>query len=268
MIKAVFLDLDGTLIDCNQGRFGISEHDRRVLAQIRERGIDLFVATGRSVSLIPPSIRAAGIRGYALVNGANVWVDGREIKRHILPPETIRDITRRLEEEQVEYSLQIPGGTWMSRKRDHLLPHLKRHLLDERYLIEKPLEACLQETMKLELFVTPEKAAVCSRILEALEYVYVPLTSTMEAYAKTVSKATGAKEIMEFLGISRDEIMCFGDDVNDRELFLEAGWSVAMGNAVPELKACAKAVCGCVQEDGVTRYLESVLLNNDNGMEK
>lgn len=261
MIKAIFLDLDGTLIDCNQGRFGISEHDRRVLEQIKEKGIDLFVATGRSVSLIPPSVKAAGIRGYALVNGANVWVDGGEIGRHVLPFEKIRDITGQLEEEQVEYSLQIPGGTWMSRRRDHLLPHLKRHLLDEKFLIEKPLEDCLQETMKMELFVPPEKVVVCSRILEPLEFVHVPLTRTMEAYAKTVSKATGAKEIMDFLGIDRKEIMCFGDDVNDLELFQAAGWSVAMGNAVPELKAKASDVCGRVEEDGVTRYLEKVLLN-------
>lgn len=132
MIKAVFVDLDGTLLDCGRGQFEPSQCFRRTLDRLRKKGIDFFVATGRSAAHLPSSVRECGFRGYVLANGTSIWLDGQEISRHVLPEELMRRITGQLEEEQVEYALQIPGGTWMSRKREHLLPHFKEYLFDEK----------------------------------------------------------------------------------------------------------------------------------------
>ena len=91
----------------------------------------------------------------------------------------------------------------------------------------------------------------------------MPENNALEAYSRTVSKATGARELMDHLGIDRAETMCFGDAQNDLELFRMAGWSVAMGNACEEVRKQADDVCGCVGEDGVARYLERYFFQND-----
>jgi hydroxymethylpyrimidine pyrophosphatase-like HAD family hydrolase len=53
--------------------------------------------------------------------------------------------------------------------------------------------------------------------------------------------------------------MCFGDDYNDLELFRAAGHSVAMGNAVDDLKEIASEVTLTNDEDGVAVVLERIL---------
>ena len=78
----------------------------------------------------------------------------------------------------------------------------------------------------------------------------------MEAAPAQVTKASGARELLAFLGASMKETMCFGDAQNDLELFAGAGWAVAMENACAQVQEQAEAVCKSVKEDGVARYLE------------
>lgn len=49
--------------------------------------------------------------------------------------------------------------------------------------------------------------------------------------------------------------MAFGDAHNDMEMLQTVGFSVAMGNAVPEIKAIADYVCPPINEDGIYRGL-------------
>jgi len=256
MIRAVFMDLDGTLLDCANGKSGISARSRGVFRRLKEQGIALFVASGRSVSFIPEAVRGAGFDGYVLANGAEIWAGDHVVAAHTLDPELMRRITQDLEQEKIEYALQIPGGTWMSRKREHILPYFKEYLFDERFLTESPLAECLDRVMKLELYVFPEQYERCREILEPLDMMYTPKTHGLEAYSRNVSKGTGTAEILRHFDIGQDESMCFGDEQNDLEMFRSAGWAVAMGNACEAVKGQADDVCGCVGEDGVAAYLE------------
>ena len=47
MIKAVFLDMDGTVISHKQGK--VLESTKDAICQLRERGIKVFAATGRHI---------------------------------------------------------------------------------------------------------------------------------------------------------------------------------------------------------------------------
>ena len=58
--------------------------------------------------------------------------------------------------------------------------------------------------------------------------------------------------------------MAFGDDFNDLGMLATAGWGVAMGNAIPEIKAAANDVTATNNEDGVARYLEKLLQSQGN----
>lgn len=262
MIKAVFLDLDGTLLDCTGGKDRISDYSLKVFGKLKEAGILLFIATGRSLSFLPEFIGGAGFDGWVLANGGGVWAGGREIGRHVLDGDFVRTAAGRLEEEGIEYALQIPEGTWMSRERRNLLGHFRKYLFDERRLVGGPVSDCAEKTMKLELYVCPGKVKACREILSPLTCDWDGKTHVMEAYAKDVSKGTGAREILGYFGIAPSECMCFGDDSNDMELFETAGWSVAMSNGKNELKNISNDICESVREDGAARYLERALNSN------
>ena len=49
---------------------------------------------------------------------------------------------------------------------------------------------------------------------------------------------------------------------NDLGQFAESGYSFAMGNAAPEIKAAARFVAGTNENDGVTRAIWQYALND------
>lgn len=72
-------------------------------------------------------------------------------------------------------------------------------------------------------------------------------------------KAHAMQKVMEYLGRGHEEITVFGDSVNDLGMFKLAGTSVAVSNALDEVKAVADLVLPhSNDEDAVARYLKSI----------
>ncbi|MBT8344338.1 MAG: HAD family hydrolase [Sulfurovum sp.] len=72
-------------------------------------------------------------------------------------------------------------------------------------------------------------------------------------------KAHAMQKVMEFLGRGHEEITVFGDSVNDVGMFKLAGTSVAVSNALDEVKAVADLVLPhSNDEDAVAKYLKSI----------
>jgi len=75
------------------------------------------------------------------------------------------------------------------------------------------------------------------------------------------SKLHGIHRVAQLLKIKPHEIVGIGDGYNDFPLLLACGLKVAMGNAVPELKAIADFIAPPVEEDGVATVIEKFILN-------
>ena len=65
------------------------------------------------------------------------------------------------------------------------------------------------------------------------------------------SKARGILDVCAHFGVDATECMAFGDGLNDLEMFDLVGYSVAMGDAKPELKEKANLVTGTIEEYGI-----------------
>ena len=70
------------------------------------------------------------------------------------------------------------------------------------------------------------------------------------------SKAAALRWLLDRWGLAMEEVISFGDDVNDVEMVAEAGLGVAMANAVPEVIAVADRVTVSNEEDGVAVVVE------------
>nr|WP_241147406.1 HAD hydrolase family protein [Thomasclavelia spiroformis] len=70
---------------------------------------------------------------------------------------------------------------------------------------------------------------------------------------KTASKANAILKLKEILKC--DEIVCFGDAINDLEMFKVSNQSYAMENAVDQLKKHATAIIDSNENDGVANWL-------------
>ncbi|MGJ7910309.1 Cof-type HAD-IIB family hydrolase [Neobacillus sp. LXY-1] len=74
-----------------------------------------------------------------------------------------------------------------------------------------------------------------------------------------LNKAVGLKKAADYFGIPQERIIAFGDEDNDLEMLDFAGYGVAMGNGIDEVKSIANDVTVTNEEDGVAKYLADLL---------
>ena len=76
----------------------------------------------------------------------------------------------------------------------------------------------------------------------------------LEIMHRDANKATALKKLKKYLGCKR--VVCFGDAINDLELFEESDKCIAVENAVDEIKKKADEIIGSNNDDGVAKWLE------------
>jgi hypothetical protein len=81
----------------------------------------------------------------------------------------------------------------------------------------------------------------------------------LEFLALGTGKWAAARRLAEAEGIAPEEIAAVGDDSNDLDLVRDAGLGIAMGNAVPAVRAAADLVVASNERDGVVLAIEEVL---------
>jgi hydroxymethylpyrimidine pyrophosphatase-like HAD family hydrolase len=74
------------------------------------------------------------------------------------------------------------------------------------------------------------------------------------------SKWRALSRLIDMEGLTAAQVICIGDEVNDLEMITHAGLGVAMGNAIPAIKAVAEYVTRTNEEDGVAHVVEQFLL--------
>lgn len=268
MIRALFFDLDGTLLTSSKA---LSSATIVALKSCRARGVGLFIATGRSprldMTLGWPEDTQTLFDGGVFSNGACVMLDGQPRWARIAPA-AVAECVRLANTHGVHVSLHLDDG---AHAFNFTLPRSVWGPwgVNESNVVPLDESACAR-TVKLLFFhehlvdsVTLLPNALLADLQAAVgEAVSLYLTDggcTIQAAASGVSKLTGIEDIRAALGLAEDEIAVFGDDLNDLPMLTRYPVSVAMGNAVPEAKAAARYVTMTCDEDGVVHALHDIL---------
>ena len=121
-----------------------------------------------------------------------------------------------------------------------------------------------QEPTKMQILNTPEKIDLLLTECKAEfgERLYVTRTQVeyIEFMNPQVSKGRALQALADQLGIPNNLIVAFGDGYNDESMMEIAGFRVAMGNSVDEIKAIADYTTDTNQNDGVALAVERLLL--------
>lgn len=75
MKKAVFFDIDGTLIDCINGICEITPKVSKMIKNVQKNGDYAFIATGRPYALLYEHLLDFGFDGFILENGAHIMIN-------------------------------------------------------------------------------------------------------------------------------------------------------------------------------------------------
>lgn len=87
------------------------------------------------------------------------------------------------------------------------------------------------------------------------ENQYSPGWHWLTVHDRRSTKDQAIKTLTENYGLGGAEVVVFGDHINDLKMFAAADKAVAVGNAQPEVKACADLVIGTNQEDSVAKFI-------------
>lgn len=256
MIKAAFFDVDGTLVSFENHRIPVSTVD--VLRRMRDRGILLFLATGRALNGIPPVVQelldAVPFAGLLTFNG-QVCCDAEGAIYRDVPLDT-HDVHAIVEQAfEGMYDILI-----MQRSRIFVSSHSERVLEVEREIGTTYEEADLvtafdEPTYQICVYVDPgEEGVFMDRCRNVAHTRWCD--SFCDIIPATGGKPAGIKATLERFGLTPAECIAFGDGGNDVPMFGCVGTSVALGNAGAEVKAAATYVTDAVDDDGILHACE------------
>ena len=253
MIRAIFLDVDGTLISFKTHEIPASARD--ALVRAHARGIRLFIATGRAANDLAP-LEGIPYDGVVSLNGARcVAADGRVVSQHLIPRADFERALALSEEQDFAMGLELEEGVFVNRvtpevvRLAEMVAHPVPREVDLRALFDRGdcCQMCFYFDPELETRVMAElPSLVASR--------WCPIFADVNV--RGVDKATGMAEFAAHFGFANGETMAFGDGGNDVAMLRAAGAGVAMGNACDEALAAADYVTASVDDDGIRRALE------------
>lgn len=263
-MKAVFFDVDGTLIEGTNPDFRyMREPVKQAIRKLQAAGNYVFIASGRSYAFLDEKIRDFGFDGFVLLNGAVIYFHDKIIYRDPLAKDLVVKITSTCKAHNMEYTLQSDKEAYVHRDFKYILDRLAEYgIFAEQLCLDFDEKNIDVYKMEIDSPTNADKNYIIDILPESMTYVE-ELNSKhchIEVYAKRNSKATGILHVLDILNIDVKDSYAFGDGDNDIEMLSTVGFSMAMGNATPKALEAAKVVVPSILEDGVAYGIEKYIL--------
>lgn len=253
-IKAVFFDIDDTLRVKDTGYMPPSIP--KVFEALKKKGIITGIASGRARYGVPQEIQDLNADYCVKLNGAYVKDKDKNIIFHRpIPADLVEKYKTWADEVGIKYGLAGRYEAVLS-ARDELVNDaidIVYHDLAVNPDFNKEHDVYQMWTFEnqgddLQL---PEELAEHLRLVRWHDH-------SSDVVLKGTSKALGVSKVVEHLGLKPENVLVFGDELNDLELFDYAGLAIAMGVSHPETQKKADFVTKKVEEDGILYALEEL----------
>ncbi len=274
--KLVAMDMDGTLL--NSDKY-ISEENQRLLDYIKKLNINISLSTGRLFT---------SAKGYANYLGGGIYIiscngayvtdtEYNDIAFHPMgknEAEAVIDICHKYNiyfhffDRAKMYLETDLGGQFVYLKGNDLF-------LDEdklEFVVDKDLKKLVHshDMEILKYVIVDRDKDKLKKVRNELEELNVEISSStptnIEVTTLGVNKGLALTELMNYLGISKDEVLAMGDSENDISMLKMAGISVAMGNGRKDVKNMSDYVTATENNNGVAQALRHFIVGDDSGI--
>lgn len=262
-IRAIAFDLDDTLLRPDNS---ISPYTADVLQRAHEAGIRIIPASGRTFGsmrkAVPPILHLADC--LVSCNGSEVWTSTGEIlMQELLPVPLAHEVAAFAAERGVYCQTYAPDRFFYTVENEWAASYAKLSSLqgecvgDLTAFIRKPVT-------KLLMMDEPARVAELLREAQALFGGRASLTCSkpcfLECNPLRATKANALGWCAAHFGFTMEELLCFGDSLNDVSMLRAAGTGVCVANAREDVKALGFPLCRANSEDGVAHYIEDNIL--------
>lgn len=268
-IKLIILDIDKTITNKENE---ITEYTKKVLQQAVKKGMYVILCSGRTneyvvakskeLEITPMVISSNGTLVYDYQQQKNIYIDSIERKE-----------MERILNYAIEFQINCKLNAITTRYHNKLVPIEERN--DSKSLEElknKPGEivqifAYHREYESINKFIEKiintkkynienSSSNLVKKPKKDDNFFWVDIIKNNNSKGKAISK------LREYLNIKKEETICFGDHINDFNMFQYCGITCAVGNAMDELKKQADYITLPSAEDGVARFIEEHILND------
>ena len=265
MKKAIFFDIDGTLIDCMKGNLTITPTVKAAIHNIQNNGDYAFIATGRPYALLYDELLDFGFDGFVLSNGATVIVKDEVIHSEAIEKEFIANLVRKLEDNNLQYILQGEVYSYLKDSFNDFYEYYDSIGVSRKYF-KSEFDINDIDIHKLEILCPDDESMdLCIDIIKTnpeCDYFSSVNKKAIEIYLKKNTKGSAILKIAEHLDIKIENTYAFGDGKNDIEMLSTVGCGIAMGNANDEVKKYADEITESVHNDGVAVGIKKYIYKN------
>ena len=268
MKKAVFFDIDGTLLNTQEGFNQMSSSVKESIKELQKNDTLVFISSGRPYAFLNEDILNFGFDGYILMNGSLILLNDK-LNPTVLKPfyknnfekEHLNYIISKFETYNIEYILEDEKYSYLNPNFKNQKSFYEKLGISMKYIKDtfniNDINVC-----KIEMYC-PDKAS--SNFCKTLEddnfrYTYFEEFNLFELYSRKDTKASGILKIIDHFNIDISNTFAFGDSHNDIEMLNTVACGIAMGNASDEIKSHADKITKSVSEDGVAYGIKNYIL--------
>ena len=293
MIKVIASDMDGTLLNNNHE---IDEETAKAIKKAEEKGIIFVISTGREYENVKYLLDKQNIKcQYILSNGAEYRDEMGNILDVInINEKSSRKILKILKENNISARMFTNKGIYTTATKEEALlevtfrtlafdPHLTKE--EAKKIAEKEkfftclkyiddFEKFFEEGIEIRKFVAFHEdiklIEKLKKIIGEIEGLAVSssFNDNIEITDINAQKGIILEKVITKMGIDKKDVMILGDSFNDYSMFEIFEESVAMKNAISEVKKIAKYITDTNDNQGVAKAIYNVLNNKMDNMKK
>lgn len=260
----LFFDVDGTLTsfdpdDMTDKDFNAVHPSKAVVdafGRLRNAGHQAFICTGRPLWLVADGLRALNPAGIVAMAGATLEVEGRVVHEDCFDEDVIVELAHRIAAAGGEALFETNGATYS----------LEPVGVEQSFLLGADVVHGVDQ-MRVDGRLRVGKVCINARDLACVANddgfidCEFELCNTggqnRELSPKGIDKGVGVARALAYLGREGNaRTFGFGDSGNDLGMLAAVETAVAMGNAMPEVKAVADYVTDDVAHDGTVTAMQ------------
>lgn len=272
--RLVALDLDGTLLD-PYGKLAPSVRD--AVKRLERHGLRVVLCTGRRFRTALPLAQELALEGAIIVHNGVVVKDlssGRTLQHEYLSPELFAEVIEHVRGHGpplVYVDAYHEGTDILSERLDASHPFQRQYLDDNLGFLRIVEDVMAPHGSGVIMVSTMADPASLDALRDRAQQRFGTRVLThsilnknyqgniLEFLSPTAGKWPALERLAASWGIAPREIAAVGDDTNDAEVLRHAGLGIAMGNALPEVRAAARRVVRSNAEGGAVEAVEQIL---------
>ena len=268
MIKAIFIDIDGTLRDSDKN---LSLRTINAVKKVTDKGILVILCSGRPRRYTEQISRECNARKYIITSsGGNIYdyQENKIIYVNEMDKEALIKLYQIANPEDVRYIMNVGEGRVVNKVK-HADQEIKLNEDIKDFVYKNPVVQCTiadSNFDKIKNLIPKiekvENIEIKNRHKSLLDDKFKDDKTIFCDIANINSnKGNAVKKLLEILNIKKEDTIAIGDDNNDLSMFEQVGYKVAVDNAIDIVKEKADEITLSNDEDGVAIYLEKLLDN-------